>query len=226
MRSRPKGYFLTILQEKDRYLVGEEKGLPISSRRYLNFGVTLKEARKEAEDVKLLEGEHLWLGYQPEDTMPYVTEAWVQVYGKRIQYRSRRKGFYGRKGDIVIDTWHGIHYGSLFPFLYNGAENNLKTDRLGYNFTRDVIARKNLTVRQKKHLCSLCKCSGDGGHGGHTDCRDIIKNGRIEPDIMMGRCKFSKEWEERVKRSFPFGVICWKWGIYDSVIDYAKKNLW
>lgn len=220
-RNRPKGYFLTILQEKDHYLVGKEKGLPTSSRRYLNFGVTLSEARKEAEDVKLLDGEHLWLGYQPKDNMPSVTEAWVQVYGKKVQYRSRRKGPYSEGFN-----WYGTHYESLFPFLDISDIYGLKRDRLGYNFTRDVIARKNLTVQQKKHLCSLCKCSGNGGH---ADCRDIIESEERKKELMFRRCKFGyipDEYEYHVKVSFPFGVVCWKWGIYDSVIDYVKKNLW
>lgn len=219
IRSRPKGYFLTILQENDSYFVGKEKGLPISSRRYLNLGSTLRRARDEAKKINLLDGEHLWLGYQPEDNMPSVMEAWIRIYGKMFQYRSRKSNPHSEGF-----SFHGVHFESFLPFVRNDySRYQVDMDKLvGYNFTRDVIVRKDLRVEQKKLLCSLCGCDGET----HLDCQNIVKG---EREIFRWKCAFSVNefaWEEHVKKSFPFGVICYKWGVNEKVIEYVKKNLW
>jgi len=225
IRSRPQGYFLTILQENDGYFVGRDVGLLSSSRRHLNLGSTIKGIREEMKKVKLLEGEHLWLGYQPRDNMPSVYEAWVQIYGKRIQYRKRTRESSTCEGF----DFNGICRDSLFPFVYSNHSYSIDVSRCGYNFARDVIARKFLSVDKKRHLCSLCDCSGKS----HEDSQDAIKS---DNKNVFQRCDFSIEsgdgswsasiWEERVKENFPFGVVCYKWGVNEKVIFYVKTNLW
>ena len=215
-RSRPKGYFLTILQENDRYFTGDEKGLLPSSRRYLNLGSTVTEIREKIKTVKLREGEHLWMGYQGTNTMPSVKGAWVQIYGKRIQYRNGKGNSYDKGFN-----WKGVNFESLFPFVSEGHRYFVDWEKCEYNFTRDVIARRNLTVQQKKYLCSLCGCHGKY----HEDCRDIeTPRGRTE----FATCGFSMcyDWEEDVKKTFPFGVVCYKWGVKKKVVEYVKNNLW
>lgn len=59
IRSRPPGYFLTILQENDGYFWGREKGLSSSSRRHSHLGSTIKSIREEMKNVQLLEGERV-----------------------------------------------------------------------------------------------------------------------------------------------------------------------
>jgi hypothetical protein len=228
IRSRPKGYFLTILQENDHYFIGKEKGLPISSRQYLSLGSTMKEIREKMKEIRLLEGEHLWMGYQPKDNMPSVAEAWVQIYGKKIQYRSRTKKYYDKD-----NVFHGgVPFESLFPFIGADLRYHMEMDQLGYNFVRDVIARRDLIVDSKRLLCSLSCCDGQT----HTDCLGIVKGlqymesewGRDLLDKGFHRCYFSTsdEWEYHVKESFPFGVVCYKWGVNENVIEYVKTNLW
>ena len=76
-----------------------------------------------------------------------------------------------------------------------------------------------MRVEEKKNLCSLCDCDGKV-----RDCQDIFKSERKE----LQTCGFSMcyDWEDEVKKSFPFGVICYKWGIKKKVIKYAKDHLW
>jgi hypothetical protein len=217
-RSRPKGYFLTILQENDHYFVGKEKGLSTSSRRYLNLGSTIKEIREEMKNVRLLEGEHLWMGYQGENTMPSVIEAWTKIYGKLIQYRAKKRNPYYEGFNC-----YGVHFESLLPFFGDSSDRYfVEMNMLGYNFTRDVIARRDLAVKTKMLLFSLCECDGKS----HDDYRYVIQSNKQK---MFGTCEFSympDEWEEHVKVSFPFGVVCYKWGVNGKVVEYVKKNLW
>ena len=217
-RNRPQGYFLTILQESDGYFWGREKGLLSSSRRYLNLGCTLKGIREEMKKVRLAEGEHLWLGYQPKNNMPSVYEAWVQMYGKRIEYRKKTK----ERSTCEGFDFNGICRDSLFPFIYSDSSYSIVVSKCGYNFARDVIARRLLSVDDKGYLCSLCGCDGKN----HEDSKDVIKS---DWSNVLQTCDFSCEsyaWEERVKNRFPFGVVCWKWGVSEKVVEYTKKNLW
>jgi hypothetical protein len=54
-------------------------------------------------------------------------------------------------------------------------------------------------------------------------------NSEIRKGFHFNRCDFSympDEREEHVKVSFPFGVICYKWGVNKKVIEYVKAHLW